>query len=103
MCKITLGRIVRVARKSQGLSQRELAAMMANRFAVNFDFVTLSKIENDRLDVRDRSYDWFIHCFAELFDCDINWLQEIRQQTELKPQATYAIFPIYIGNKNEQN
>ena len=99
MCKITLGRIVRTARKSQGLSQYELAAMIANRFAVKFDFCELSKIENDHLDVCDRSYDWFIHCFCELFECDRNWIEQIRQQTEPQPlDLSKAVFPVYFHN-----
>ncbi|MFB2970404.1 hypothetical protein ACE1CD_15635 [Aerosakkonema sp. BLCC-F183] len=97
MCKITLGRIVVSARKSQGLSQRELAELMANRFAVKFDFCELSKIENDRLDVRDRNYDWFIHCFCELFEVHRNWIEQIRQQTEPQPlDLTKAVFPVYL-------
>ena len=123
MCKITLGRIVVAARRNQELSQRELAklitdkmvrrivdatkttpqpnqyqlAQLANRFS--FDFRELSKIENDHVEIRDRSYDWFVQCFCEIFDADVNWVEEIRQQTEpLRLDLSKAIFPIYIKN-----
>lgn len=104
MCKITLGRIVVAARRSQGLSQRELAETIAKQFAVKFDFCELSKIENDRLDVRDRSYDWFIKCFCELFQIDRTWLEEIRQQTEPQPlDLSKAVFPVYFQNIDFNN
>ena len=97
MCKITLGRIVVAARRNQGLSQRELSKIISDRFAVDFDFTTLSQIENDRLDVCDRSYDWFIYCFCELFEVDRIWIEQICQQTEPQPlDLTKAVFPVYF-------
>lgn len=85
MCKITLGRILIAARRNQGLSQRELAQLIAERFAVKINFIELSKLENDRFDVRDRNYDWLVDCFCELFEADREWVELIRQQTE--PQS----------------
>jgi len=115
--KITLGRIVTAARRRRGLSQRELAkvlhAQLSSRFKTllrmsdapqfqtavdnfEFDFRHLSKIENDRVDVRDRSFDCFMYCFAEWADLSVDWLEVIRQQTEAKPldlSKAIAIFP----------
>ena len=93
MCLITLGRIVTSARKSRGLSQRETAALMVAK-GVKIDHVLISKIENDRVDICDRSYDLFIQCFCELFKADIDWIEQIRQQTQVVPRLTNAIFPV---------
>ena len=120
MCQITLGRIVVAARKNQGLSQRELAQLITNTMVhrisaairtipdsnqyelaqlakFKFDFSSLSKIENDRLDVRDRCYDWFIQTFCELFGIDRAWIEQIRQQTNPQPlDLNFAVFPVYM-------
>lgn len=110
--KITLGRVVVAARRRRGMSQRELAMVLETRILLRlalytsrkseesapsfadlsngfkFDFRHLSKIENDRVDVCDRSFDCFIHCFAEWADISIEWLETIRQQTEVKLNST---------------
>lgn len=117
--KITLGRVVVAARRRRGLSQSELAMVLETRMLLRialytsrtlgedsapsfadlsnsfeFDFRHLSKIENDRVDVRDRAFDCFIYCFAEWADISIEWLETIRQQTEAKPlDLAKAIFP----------
>ncbi|MFB2891980.1 hypothetical protein ACE1CI_03435 [Aerosakkonemataceae cyanobacterium BLCC-F50] len=105
ICSITLGRIIIAARRNQGLSQRELAMLLSAKIGSEFSFVELSKIENDspaetlreRLDVRDRHYDKFIQSFCDLFNIDVDWIEQIRQQTEPQPlDLSKAMFPVYI-------
>lgn len=99
MCQITLGRIIIATRRNQGLSQREFSELISRQAGRRFDFTELSKIENDRVDVRSMSYDWFVQCFYKIFDIDKNWLEQIRQQTEPQPlDLSQAIFPIYVKN-----
>lgn len=94
---ITLGRVIIAARRNQGLSQRELAMLLSTKIGNEFSFVELSKIENDRLDVRDRNYDKLIESFCDLFDIDRLWVEQIRSQTEPKPlDLSKAVFPVYI-------
>jgi len=64
-------------------------ADLSNGF--QFDFRHLSKIENDRARQRDRSFDCFIYCFAEWADLSIDWLELIRQQTEIKLPPAYHL------------
>lgn len=43
-----IGRIIRKARQSKGLGQRELAELVNKKSDMIFDHIQLSKIENDR-------------------------------------------------------
>ena len=61
-----------------------------------------AKIENNRVDVRSSEYDWLISKLAEIFSCDIVWLEQIRQQTEIEPldlSQAVTVFPIYFNRK----
>lgn len=96
-CKITLGRLIKSARQEQEMSQQELRQLIIKKYSINIDHFLISKIENCRVDVRDREYDWLVPVFAEIFDCEIQWLQEIRSQTELQPlDLSKAMFPVYF-------
>lgn len=98
ICPITLGRVIIGARRSQGLSQRELAMLLSSKIGSEFSFVELSKIENDRLDVRDRHYNKFIQSFCDFFNIDVDWIEQIRQQTEPQPiDLSKAVFPVHIN------
>jgi len=96
-CKITLGWIVRNPRKNEGLSQRELCSLIAKRFSILLNWKDLSKIENDRIDVQTVELDSFVYCITEIFELDRVWVQQIREQTEVKSvNFSSAIFPIYF-------
>jgi transcriptional regulator with XRE-family HTH domain len=98
ICPITLGRVIIAARRNQGLSQRELAMLLSAKIGSEFSFVELSKIENDRLDVRDLKYNKLIQCFCDLFDIDRHWVEQIRNQTEPQPlDLSKAVFPVHVN------
>jgi len=99
-CKITLGWLVRNARKSQDLSQVELCFLMAKRFDILLNWKELSKIENERVNVNTVEFDSFVDCICEIFELDRTWVQQIREQTDVKSlDLSRAVFPIYF----EQN
>ncbi|MDQ2096783.1 MAG: hypothetical protein QQW96_03950 [Tychonema bourrellyi B0820] len=96
-CKITLGKLIRSARKDQEISQQELRQLIIKKYSINIDHFLISKIENCRVDVRDREYDWLVPVIAELFNADIEWLEQIRSQTEPESlDLSKAVFPIYF-------
>lgn len=103
-CKITLGKLIKNARQEYGFSQKELCKLLVTP-SENFEILDrclLSKIENNRVDIRSNEYDWLISKFAEIFNCDITWLEEIRQQTEVEDldlNEAVAAFPIYFNRK----
>lgn len=96
-CKITLGRLIRNFRKSLGISQRELCQELS-KHGVQINHYQLSKIENDRIDVCDSNYDSLIHALCHVFYWDADYIQIIRQQTEIAPpnDLSQGIFPIYM-------
>ncbi len=100
-CIITLGRTIRNARREMGLSQREFADLIGDSASAHaglrrIDFMQLSKIENDRIEVRDPSYDWLIQRLAEILEADAEYLEQLRQQTEPQPlNLEQAFFPVY--------
>ncbi|MEG4518805.1 helix-turn-helix transcriptional regulator [Microcoleus sp. AT9b-C5] len=103
-CKITLGKTIKNARQHYGLSQKDLCKLLivpSDSFET-IDRCLLSKIENNRIDVRVPEYDWLILRIAGIFALNVVWLEEIRQQTEVEPldlsQAVSA-FPIYFNRK----
>ncbi|AGZ61817.1 MAG: hypothetical protein AV945_gp10 [Phormidium phage MIS-PhV1B] len=96
-CKITLGRLIKSARKDQKISQQELRQLIIKKYSINIDHFLISNIESCRVDVRDREYDWLLPVLAEIFDCDIEWLEQIRSQTEPEPlDLSKAMFPVYF-------
>jgi hypothetical protein len=96
-CKITLGKLIKSARQDREISQQELRQLIIKEYLIKIDHFLISKIENCRVDVRDREYDWLIPVFAELFNADIEWLEQIRSQTEIQPlDLSKAIFPVYF-------
>jgi transcriptional regulator with XRE-family HTH domain len=80
-CKITLGRLIWIGRRNLGLSQRELAAELKI-----IDYILLSKIENDRIEIRGSDYDFLIDFLVEFFKLDREYVETIRQQTEPEPR-----------------
>ncbi len=64
-----------------GLSQRELAAELKI-----IDYILLSKIENDRIEIRGSDYDFLIDFLVEFFKLDREYVETIRQQTEPEPR-----------------
>ena len=75
-CKITVGRLIKNARQERGFSQRELCEIISKYHSI--DHYELSKIENDRLEIRSIEYDWLVTVFADSFGADIEWLEQIR-------------------------
>ena len=42
-------------------------------------------------------YDWFFVVIAEIFNVNVEWLEQIRQQTEPQPlDLSQGMFPIYF-------
>ncbi|HSN65215.1 MAG TPA: hypothetical protein VLS94_01185 [Fusibacter sp.] len=79
------------------MSQQELRQLIIKKYSINIDHFLISKIENCRVDVRDRDFDWLVPILAEIFDCEIEWLQEIRSQTEVQTlDLSKAMFPVYF-------
>lgn len=100
-CKITFGRLIRNARQEHGFSQRDLCRLIAYKHNHSLSHYELSKIENDRLEIRSIEYDWLVPAIADLFNADIEWLEQIRLQTEPQPlDLSQAKFPVYFKNVN---
>ncbi len=73
---------------------------MSAKIGSEFSYVELSKIENDRLDVCDMKYNPLIQTFCDLFNFDLDWFEQIRQQTE--PQSvdlSVSVFPAYVRER----
>lgn len=83
-CKITFGRLLWSARRYHRLSQCEFCQIITSKYG-SLDRYQLSKIENDRLEIQSIDYDWLIPAIAELFAVDVEWLEQIRSQTEPEP------------------
>ena len=103
-CKITLGKTIKNARQQYGFSQKDLCKMLVipSELFETIDRCLLAKIENNRVDIRSSEYDWLIPSIARIFSCDIVWLEQIRQQTEIEPldlEKAVAAFPIYFNFK----
>ncbi|MEG4459203.1 hypothetical protein [Microcoleus sp. N9_A1] len=102
--KITLGKTIKNARQQHGFSQTDLCKLLimpSDNFQT-IDRCLLSKIENNRVDVRSSEYDWLISRIAGIFALDVVWLEEIRQQTEVEPfdfSKVLAVFPVYFNEK----
>lgn len=63
----------------------------------SIDYCELSKIENDRLEIQSTEYDWLIPILAEIFNVNVEWLEQIRQQTSVESlDLKQGIFPIYV-------
>ncbi|MEG4397076.1 hypothetical protein [Microcoleus sp. BROC3] len=101
---ITLGRTLKNARQQHGFSQKDLCKLLIvpSDIFLTIDRCLLSKIENNRVDVRSSEYDWLISRIAGIFALDVVWLEEIRQQTEVEPfdfSKVLAVFPVYFNEK----
>jgi transcriptional regulator with XRE-family HTH domain len=104
-CKITLGKTIKNARQEYGFSQKDLCKLliMPSDSFQTIDRCLLSKIENNRVDVRSDEYDWLIPRVAGIFAYDIAWLETLRQQTEVEPfdlSKALAIFPVYFNQQH---
>ena len=84
-CKIKFGRLVWNIRRNRRISQRDLCKIISNEYNHSIDYCELSKIENDRLEIQSTEYDWLIPIIAEIFNVNVEWLEQIRQQTEVVP------------------
>ena len=97
-CLITLDRLIRASRRRLGISQKELSEMLSYYSPISYP--ELSRIENNRIDVSERNYDWLILAISEIFVLDRKWLEQIREQTEPQPlhleANTFTTFPIYL-------
>ena len=94
-CKITFGRLLWNARRNRRISQRDLWKLISNEYNQSIDYYELSKIENDQLEIQIE-YDWLIPVIAEIFNLNVEWLEQIRQQTEVVPlDLSQGMFPIY--------
>ena len=95
-CRITFGRLIKNARQKHEFSQRELCEIISNKYHL-IDRYELSKIENNRLEIRSIEYNWLIPIIAEIFNVNVEWLEQIRQQTEPQPlDLSQGMFPIYF-------
>ena len=95
-CKITFGRLLWNARRNRRISQRDLWKLISNEYNQSIDYYELSKIENDQLEIQIE-YDWLIPVIAEIFNLNVEWLEQIRQQTEVVPlDLSQGLFPIYF-------
>ncbi|MDP8935626.1 MAG: hypothetical protein M3N42_16175 [Cyanobacteriota bacterium] len=81
---ITLDRVLFAGRRRLGLSQREFAEELSDKYH-QIDHIVYSKIENARIDIRLGEWDWLIPKFSSWLQIDQHWLESIRQQTEVKP------------------
>ena len=110
-CKITFGRVIKSGRQYREFSQRELCWFIAYEYGCLLSHYELSKIENDgvpprklRLEIRSMAfrpasyeYNWLIPIIAEIFNVNVEWLEQIRQQTEPQPlDLSQGMFPIYF-------
>jgi len=96
-CKITFGRVIKSGRQYREFSQRELCWLIAYEYGCLLSHYELSKIENNRLEVRSIEYNWLIPIIAEIFNINVEWLEQIRQQTEPQPlDLSQGMFPIYF-------
>ena len=96
-CKITFGWVIRTGRKNLELSQRELCSLINKQFSIAVDWKDLSKIENDRINIQTVELDVFVDCVTEIFELDRDWVQQIREQTEIQIlDLSQAIFPVYF-------
>ena len=91
-CKLTFGRLLWNARRNRRISQRDLCKIISNEYNHSIDCYDLSKIENDQLEVQSMAfrpasyeYNWLIPIIAEIFNVNVEWLEQIRQQTEPQP------------------
>ena len=95
-CKITFGRLLWNARRNRRISQRDLWKLISNEYNQSIDYYELSKIENDQLEIQIE-YDWLIPVIAEIFNLNVEWLEQIRQQTEVVLlDLSQGMFPIYF-------
>ena len=96
-CKIKFGRLLWNARRNRRISQRDLCKIISNEYNHSIDCYELSKIENDQLEVQSIEYNWLIPIIAEIFNINVEWLEQIRQQTEPQPlDLSQGMFPIYF-------
>lgn len=84
-CKITFGWLVRTGRRELDLSQQEFCLLMNKQISSAVDWKYLSKIENNRIDIQTAELNNFVNGVCEIFELDRAWVQQIRQQTEIKP------------------
>lgn len=92
---ITFGMILRNARMNRGLSQRELAEIL-QQHSLNIDYKHLAKLENNRIDIKTSDYDKLMETVAKIFQLDVSWLEQIREQTEVEElDLSGAMFPVY--------
>ena len=84
-CKITFGRLLWNARRSRRISQRDFCWLIANEYGYLLSHYELSKIENDQLEIQSIEYDRLLPIIAEIFNVNVEWLEQIRQQTEPQP------------------
>ena len=110
-CKIKFGILLWNARRNRRISQRDLCKIISNEYNHSIDCYELSKIENDgvpprklQLEIQSMAfrpasyeYDWFFVVIAEIFNVNVEWLEQIRQQTEPQPlDLSQGMFPVYV-------
>ena len=101
-CKITFGRVLSSARRNLGYLQRELCELLQSKYSVEIDHYLLSKLENNYVDIKLPEYDALVIALADIFQLDIEWLETIRQQTEIEESdLSGGIFPVYVREHKE--
>ncbi|MGL4498642.1 MAG: helix-turn-helix domain-containing protein [Planktothrix sp.] len=94
MSTITFGKLLGDSRRNLGLSQKEFTQLL-QQHSVNIDYQHLSKIENNRLDIKAPIYDDLIDAVAEILELNIDELKQIRSTTEIEQlDLSGAIFPV---------
>jgi|688.fasta_scaffold498906_2 transcriptional regulator with XRE-family HTH domain len=95
MSTITFGKLLGDSRRNLGLSQKEFTQLL-QQHSVNIDYKHLSKIENNRLDIKAPIYDNLIDAVAEILELNIDELKQIRLTTEVEQlDLSGAIFPVF--------
>ena len=85
----------RLIRLILALSVFKFCHILKQQYSIEINHILLSKLENNRVDINIPEYDSLVQAVAEILNLDIVWLEQIRQQTEIKfLDLTNGIFPI---------
>ncbi|GEM_PF-3357944 len=84
MKRNTFGWTIWQARRKMRLTQQKVCQLLQQQYSIEIDRYLLSKIENDAVDIKLPEYDFIVQALTELLKLDIEQLEDIRQQTEVR-------------------
>ncbi|MEG4286273.1 hypothetical protein QUB68_24390 [Microcoleus sp. A006_D1] len=84
--KLTFGWLVRCGRECDGLSQQGLCLILKNHYSILLSPQEIDDIEKDCSQLAQDSS--LVESLCELFEIHRDWVQQIRQQTEIKANAS---------------